>query len=128
MEARPRRFATFGVFAPGVARTYDATTAATVTSSAGAATLSVSDPSGTAQGHLVNGAFALASPLQIAASRLGQPLGTSVPPPSTLLSYDAPVSNDPVTFAFKQAIAANEPLLAGTYGKTLTFTLSTATP
>jgi hypothetical protein len=120
--------ATFGPFLPGVARTYDATTAATVTSSASAATLSVSDPSGTAQGHLVNGAFALASPLQIAVSRLGQPLGSYASTPSTLLSYDAPVSNDAVTLAFKQVIAADEPLLTGTYGKTLTFTLSTATP
>src|SRR4051794_8129248 len=47
--------ATFGPFLPAVARTYNATTAATVTSSASTATLSVSDPSDTAQGHLVNG-------------------------------------------------------------------------
>ena len=76
----------------------------------------------------MNGAFALASPLRIAASRLGQPLGSYASAPSTLLSYEAPVSNDAVTFAFKQAIAADEPLLTGTYAKTLTFTLSTATP
>ena len=90
--------------------------------------MSVSDPSSTAPGHLVNGAFALASPLQIAASRLGQPLGAYAAAPSTLLTYDGPVSNDAVTLAFRQAIAADEPLLTGTYGKTLTFTLSTTTP
>ena len=39
-----------------------------------------------------------------------------------------PGFRDAVTFAFKQVIAADEPLLTGTYGKTLTFTLSTATP
>jgi hypothetical protein len=120
--------ATFAAFVPGVARTYDASTTATVTSSAANATLSVSDPSGTQPGHLVNGAFTLASPLQIAASRLGQPLGAYVPAPSALLSYDGPVANDAVTLAFRQAIAADEPLLTGTYGKTLTFTLSSTTP
>jgi hypothetical protein len=38
------------------------------------------------------------------------------------------VANDAATLAFRQAIAANEPLLTGTYGKALTFTLSTTTP
>jgi hypothetical protein len=33
-----------------------------------------------------------------------------------------------VTVAFKQSIGAGEALRAGTYGKTLTFTLSTTTP
>jgi hypothetical protein len=120
--------ATFGPFVPGVAQTYDASTTATVTSSLPNATLSVSDSSDTEPGHLVNGAFALVSPLKIAASRLGQPLGAYVPAASTLLTYDGPVSNDAVTLAFKQAIAADEPLLTGTYGKTLTFTLSTTAP
>ena len=43
-------------------------------------------------------------------------------------SWTAPVSNDPVTIAFKQHINANDPLRTGTYAKTLTFTLSTTTP
>ena len=51
--------ASFGAFTPGVAREYTASTTATVISSAGDATLSVADPSTTATGHLVNGAFAL---------------------------------------------------------------------
>ena len=48
--------------------------------------------------------------------------------PVTLLAWAAPVSNDPVTVTFNQAIGANEPLKAGAYTKTLTFTLSTTTP
>jgi hypothetical protein len=33
-----------------------------------------------------------------------------------------------VTIGFKQSIAANEQLVTGAYGKTLTFTLSPTTP
>jgi hypothetical protein len=91
---------------------------ATVISTAGDATLTASDPSTTAPGRLVNGSFSLASPLLVA----GTPL------PSTVKAYSAPVSNDAVAIAFKQSIAANEPLRTGTYAKTLTFTLSTTTP
>ena len=45
-----------------------------------------------------------------------------------LLSYAGPVTNDAVTIGFRQSIGANEPLLTGSYGKTLVFTLSTSTP
>jgi hypothetical protein len=110
--------AAFGPFTPGVAKEYTATTTATVISTAGDATLTASDPSANAPGRLVNGTFALASPLQVA----GTPL------PSTVKTYAAPVSNDNVTIDFKQSIAANEPLRTGTYAKTLTFTLSTTNP
>ena len=55
----------------------------------------------------------LAEPLQVAFSKS---------------SWNAPVSNDPVTIGFKQHISANEPLRTGAYTKTLTFTLSTTTP
>jgi carboxypeptidase T len=120
--------ASFGSFVPGLARDYDASTSATVTSTAGDATLSVADPSATAPGHLVNGSFALAQPLKAAASHLGSPLGTLTAVPTTLLTYSAPVSNDAVTLAFRQSIGASEPLRTGTYAKTLTFTLSTTTP
>jgi amidase len=99
--------ATFGAFVPGVDRTYDASMTATVTSTAGDATLS------TDGGRLSNGAFTLSEPLQIAFSKS---------------SWSAPVSNDAVTIAFKQHIGATEPLRTGTYTKTLTFTLSTTTP
>ena len=52
----------FGAFVPAVARTYDAAGTATVASTAGDATLSVSDADTVNPGKLVNGAFALASP------------------------------------------------------------------
>ena len=48
--------------------------------------------------------------------------------PASVLAYSGPVSNDAVTLGFRQAIGANEPLRTGTYGKTLTFTLSTTNP
>ena len=110
-----------GSFTPGLAKDYSVETSAKVTSSAGDAKLSVVDPSSTAPGHLVNGAFSLASPLQINGSPLA---GT----PSTLKTWTGPVSGDTVALAFKQAISATEPLRRGTYSKTLTFTLSTTTP
>jgi hypothetical protein len=56
--------ASFGPFTPGVTKTYEASTPATVTSTAGNATLSVADPSSFATGHLVNGTFSLPQPLQ----------------------------------------------------------------
>ena len=55
----------FGTFVPGLARDYDLNLAAQVTSTAGNALLTVTDPSATATGYLVNGTFALASPLQV---------------------------------------------------------------
>ena len=110
-----------GSFTPGVAKDYSVETSAKVTSSAGDAKLSVVDPSSTAPGHLVNGAFSLASPLQINGSPLA---GT----PSTLKTWTGPITGDTVALAFKQAISASEPLRRGTYSKTLTFTLSTTTP
>jgi hypothetical protein len=82
-----------------------------VISTAGDATLTVADPTGT--GKLVNGAFSLASPL----GGLG-----------VLKTWTAPVSNDAVTVSFTQAISATEPLRTGAYTKTLVYTLSTTTP
>ncbi len=105
--------ATFGAFTPGVAKTYDASTTATVISTAGDATLTVTDPSTTANGHLVNGTFSLPQPLQ----GLG-----------TVKTWAAPTSNEVVTVPFKQAIGAGDALRTGTYAKTLTFTLSTTSP
>jgi hypothetical protein len=105
--------ATFGAFTPGVAKTYDASTTATVISTAGDAALTVTDPGTVAPGHLVNGAFSLPQPLQ----GLG-----------TVKTWSAPTSNEVVTVAFRQAIGAGDALRTGTYAKTLTFTLSTTTP
>jgi len=97
-----------------------------VISTAGDAALSVSDPSTTAPGHLVNGAFALPQALQARAN--GGALASVGASPLTLLAYSAPVSNAPVAIDFRQSIGATDPLRTGTYAKTLTFTLSTTNP
>jgi glucosylceramidase len=125
--------ASFGTFVPGVARDYTATLAANVISTAGDATLSVADPSTTATGHLVNGAFSLPSPLQATAAGAPSPGGAFAPlaadgGPLALLTYAGPVSNDAVTISFKQTIGATDALRTGNYGKSLVFTLSTTTP
>jgi hypothetical protein len=125
--------AQFGAFIPGVARTYEATSPATVTSTAGDALLSVADPSAQNTGHLVNGSFFLPQPLQVRA-RNATNTGTaynnvgSSASPLNLLTYSGPISNDAVTLGYSQRINANDALRTGTYGKTLTFTLSTTQP
>ena len=129
-EAAPRR-GIFGAFTAGVAKDYVASSSATVLSTAGDASLSVTDPSATAPGQLVNGTFVLPQPLSaraLNAANTGSMFGTVSGTPLTLLTYGAPVSNDAVTLEFKQPIAANDALRTGTYSKTLTYTLSTTTP
>ena len=88
---------------------YTASTSANVISSAGDATLSVAP----VPAYLANGAFTLPSPLQVSFSKA---------------TWTGPVSNDPVTIAFKQHVGPTDALRTGTYSKTLTFTLSTTTP
>ncbi|MDA0178747.1 M1 family aminopeptidase [Solirubrobacter phytolaccae] len=100
--------ASFGTFIPGVAKEYTTSTLANVISTAGDATLAVSDP-----GHMTNGAFSLPQPLQVALSKT---------------SWTGPVSNDQVQVLFTQAIGVNDALRTGSYSKTLTFTLSTTQP
>ena len=126
--------ATFSPFTPGVARTYDAGTTASVISTAGDAALSVADPSPNATGRLVNGPFALARTLEAQAS---SPAAGAARPyaavggtasPTLLAAWSAPASNDAVSIGFKQTIGASDPLRTGSYSKTLTFTLSTTTP
>ena len=125
--------AAFGPFTPGLAKVYEAATTANVISTAGDALLSVADPSDTATGHLVNGAFSLPQPLQ-ARARNAANSGTaynnvgSSASPLNLLTYSAPVTNDQVALQFSQAIGANDALRTGAYSKTLTFTLSTTSP
>ena len=99
----------FGAFTPNVDKTYEAKTKATVTSTAGDATLSVSP----APAFLANGTYTLSEPLQVAFSKA---------------AWTGPVSLDPVDITFRQHIGANQPLRTGDYRKTLTFTLSTTTP
>ena len=121
--------ASFGAFTPGVDRTYETSMTATVTSTAGDATLSVTDPSTNATGRLVNGPFALAEPLQLrASSGAFAPLNSVAGSPLSLLTYAGPVSNDAVTLGFRQHIGASQGLRTGAYSKTLTFTLSTTSP
>jgi hypothetical protein len=98
----------FGKFEAGTAKDYTAQTTANVISTAGDATLIVSDP-----GHLVNGTFSLPQPLQV----------TGVPK-----TWNSPVSHDVVTLGFKQSIGANDALRSGSYTRVLTFTLSTTNP
>jgi predicted dienelactone hydrolase len=116
--------ASFGAFTPGVDRTYDASAAANVISTAGDAMLSVADPTGT--GRLVNGAFSLAEPVQVRANNGAFAAVSGAP--ASLLTYTGPISNDAVTLGFRQHIGPNEPLRTGSYSKTLTFTLSTTAP
>jgi hypothetical protein len=133
----------FAPFVPGVANDYTTTVTMGILSTAGDAVLSVADPSGANTGRLVNGAFALAAPLQIAGSRpaqtdpdTGQPIPVPAPVfapvggsanPTTLLTYDGPL-NETDTITFKQPINQTESLRTGAYSKTLTFTLSTTQP
>jgi arylsulfatase A-like enzyme len=100
--------ASFGAFAPGVTKEYSAQTTAGVTSTAGDAALSFSDP-----GHLTNGAFSLPSPLVVELSKS---------------AWAGPASNDAVAIGFRQHIDAGDALRTGAYSKTLTFTLSTTNP
>jgi hypothetical protein len=120
------RPASFGAFTPGTAKDYSASTTASVTSTAGDATLSIADSSAATAGHLVNGAFSLASPLEARAGSAA--FGTLSGAPLSLRSYSAPTSNDAVALEFRQHVDANEPLRTGSYSKTLTLTLSTTTP
>jgi cytochrome c len=120
--------ANFGLFMPGVTRDYEASLAATATSTASAAELTVRDPSATATGHLVNGTTPLAQPLQVKADNSAF---APVPENGTrlrLLALPEAVSGRPITLGFKQSIAATESLKTGPYGKTLVFTLSATTP
>jgi hypothetical protein len=123
--------ASFGAFTPGLAKLYTTASTATVISTAGDAVLSVTDPSSTAPGHLVNGTFVLPSPLQARARNVtntGTAYNTVSGSPLNLLSWAAPISNDAITLEFQQAVAASDALRTGTYAKTLTYTLATTTP
>ncbi|RKQ92316.1 putative acyl esterase [Solirubrobacter pauli] len=100
--------ATFGAFVPGVDREYAVPTTLTVTSSAGDAALTTSDP-----GHLVNGAFSLPQPLRVELSRS---------------SWAGPTANERVDVTFRQAIGRTDALRTGTYSTRVTFTLSTTNP
>jgi plastocyanin len=119
-----------GQFRLGVAADYTATMPATVTSSAGDATLTVNDPAALAPGHLINGTFVMTQPLQVKATNAANP-NTSFAPaqtPVTLLTWAGPVGHDDLVVSFKQSVAVTDPLRSGVYAKTLVFTLSTTSP
>jgi hypothetical protein len=131
--ALPGGTTSLGSFVPGVTDTYSSTVVGSVTSTAGAASLTIGDPSSVATGHLVNGTFSLPQALQADASSAGGTGGPFAPvgstsTPTLLETYSNPVSNDVVTVGFKQLIGATDALRTGTYSKTLTLTLSTTTP
>ncbi|HET6548006.1 MAG TPA: hypothetical protein VFG79_06115, partial [Solirubrobacter sp.] len=109
---------------------------ATVLSTAADATLTVADVSDTDTGHLVNGEWALPQALQAEGASSNQyGHGSGAPAevggwtnPTTLVTYDGPVANDPATVTFTQGIGEADALRTGIYTKTLTFTLSTTNP
>jgi hypothetical protein len=113
----------FGAFAAGIARDYFATSDVTVTSSAGDAALVVQDSSPFHTNRLVNGAFALAQPVQVK-----NHAGAYQTMPAGLRFWGGPTANERVPLELRQSIGANEPLRSGAYSKTLTFTLSTTQP
>ncbi len=131
---------TFGAFTPGVAQTYTASQAATITSTAASAILTAGDTSPTCPGYLANstavgGPYCLSQGLQMNATDAsgtstggGTYSNLATTNPATLLTFTAPVSNDPVTIGFMQAITATTPLRTGTYSKTITLSLTTNTP
>jgi PKD repeat protein len=125
--------ATLGAVTPGIAKDYSTSVTGQITSTSGSAALTVSDASSTATGRLVNGTYALAQPLQVQASDATHAAGPFGPvggsaSPLTILSIDSAVSVDPITIGLKQSVGAGELLRAGTYSKTLTFTLTSTTP
>lgn len=127
--------ADFGPFTPGLfnsppsndptGNTYAASAAVTVTSSDAATTLSINDTStAPTSGHLVNGAYSLASPVMDEATSTS-PVAASDPTPAAfapltpaahqILHYTGSVANDPVALSFKQFIGKTEGLHRGVY-------------
>jgi hypothetical protein len=73
--------------------------------------------------RLVNGSYALPQELQVRNNA-----GTFQTMPAGLRFWGGPTSSEVVPVDFKQSIGANDALRTGTYGKTLTYTLSTTNP
>lgn len=126
---------TFDTFVSGLAKTYESNIIATITTNLENTTLSVYDPSPTNTGRLVNGTRALTSPLTIGfssgtgATGLAGGLIGGASAPTPLLTYSAPQTQvRTATLLASQAIGATETLAAGTYSKTLVFTMSTTAP
>jgi hypothetical protein len=125
-----------GAFAAGVGATYSTSLTVGVTTTAASSALTVADLTGLGvAGHLYNASgagYSLPAALQASGSSTAPGATGSSPAavsatPLTVVSYAAPVSNDPATVNLSQPIAATDPLRTGTYTKTLTLTLSTST-
>ena len=118
----------FGAFTPGVAREYSANVrAATVTSSAGDAALSVTDPEqpgARASGQRRRDARAAADP---ARGRRRVRAALERPAAAAVLHGTGERRRRDARLP-SEASPATEPLRTGTYAKTLTFTLSTTNP
>ena len=128
--ARPRASARSRRASP---RTTRPSTTANVVSTAGDAALRVADPSATATGHLVNGAFSLPTccrprpPAPAGAGRRARRRRRlRAPTPCSPTPARSPTTRS--TVGFQQHIGASDALRTGSYSKTLTFTLSTTTP
>lgn len=118
-----------GAFVPGVANNYDASITGTATST-GPSVLTVRD-TGANAGFLVNGSAKLASALKACATTSAAPTcsySTVGATAQQLLAFPSSVAGAPLTVGLRQSIGATDALSAGTYGKTLTFTLSAGTP
>jgi hypothetical protein len=116
-----------------VAKEYLVAAAPRITSTAGDAALSVYDAATTGTGRLVNGTATLTNALQVYATATQGTAGTGgnvggAAAPTPLVSFAAPQTNRTVNLTFRQNITATETLRSGSYGKTLTFTLSTTAP
>jgi sugar phosphate isomerase/epimerase len=126
--------ASFGTFVPGVARDYNTALAVNATSTTADAKLTMADLSTSSPGFLENGPFKLASAMQYRHVTAGQsPLPAFTPlsgsnAPVELRTWATPTTNAASTLDLRQSIGGDETLRAGTYRKSLLFTLSTTTP
>ena len=114
-----------GTFLPQTQADYTTSVVATTTvPSAGA--LTVHDPSTTAPGHLVNGEYVLPQALQAKAGdgAFAPISGTPLTLLDVLAAHHRPTEHDRVQAVDRRA----DPLRAGRYEKTLTFTLSLTNP
>ena len=130
-RARAGRHAAFLPFIPGVATEYQAALSARITTSAATAELTVVDQ-GAQPGRLVNGTHAMVNALE-ARRHERDPAHSGVRAHQRHPAAAAPVPDLRRRRPRRRSgsgrrIGATEPLWAGAYEKTLTFTLSTTQP
>ena len=120
-SASRARSASFGTFVPAVARTYDTALAAIVTTTAGDATLSVTDARRVRPGppgqRRVRAAAAARRSARLNAAQTRTRRTRRSPRPRArrcLLSWTGPTTAETVTLGFRQAIGATDVLRAGT--------------